>query len=93
MTRQPNGSYNHKGATDAHLIQMRSRCGPGVGIKATGGMRTVNDLLRVRALGVTRVGARATEEIMEEAIRKGFVGDKKIEVDVPLENEREKQGG
>jgi len=41
-------------------------------IKAAGGVRTLDDLLRVRALGVARVGATATEAIFEDAKRRGM---------------------
>jgi deoxyribose-phosphate aldolase len=43
-----------------------------VQIKAAGGVRTLDDLLRVRALGVTRVGATATEAILAAAIKRGL---------------------
>jgi deoxyribose-phosphate aldolase len=43
-----------------------------VEIKAAGGVRTLDDLLRVRDLGITRIGASATEAIMEEAISRGI---------------------
>lgn len=72
FVKQPNGDYNYKGATDAHLALMRKHAAPSVRIKAAGGVRTLDDLLRVRALGVTRVGATATEAILEEAKRRGI---------------------
>jgi deoxyribose-phosphate aldolase len=53
---------------------MRQHCGPRVQLKAAGGIRTLDDLLRVRALGVTRIGATATEAILAEAVRRGFPG-------------------
>lgn len=74
FVKQPNGDYNYRGATDHHLRLMRAHCGPRVQIKAAGGVRTLDDLLRVRALGVTRIGATATESILQEAIRRGFPG-------------------
>jgi len=43
-----------------------------VQIKAAGGIRTLDDLLMVRELGVSRVGATATAAILEEARRRGF---------------------
>jgi deoxyribose-phosphate aldolase len=67
FVKQPDGSYNYKGATDHHLQLMREHCPPSVQIKAAGGVRTLDDLLRVRSLGVTRVGATATEAILEAA--------------------------
>ena len=72
FVKQPNGDYNYRGATDAHLRLMRQHSGPAVQIKAAGGVRTLDDLLRVRALGVTRIGATATEAILAAAIQRGF---------------------
>ena len=74
FVKLPNGDYNYKGATDAHLKLMREHSGPRVQIKAAGGVRTLDDLLRVRALGVTRVGATATEAILAAAIQRGLPG-------------------
>lgn len=67
FVKQADGSYNYKGATDHHLSLMRQHCPPSVQIKAAGGVRTLDDLLRVRALGVSRVGATATQAMLEEA--------------------------
>jgi len=74
FVKQPAGDYNYRGATDAHLALMRKHSGPQVQIKAAGGVRTLDDLLRVRALGVTRIGATATEAMLAEAIRRGLPG-------------------
>ena len=70
FVKQPDGSYNYKGATDHHLRLMRQHCPPSIQIKAAGGVRTLDDLLRVRALGVTRVGATATKSMLDEAARR-----------------------
>lgn len=67
FVKQANGSYAYRGATDYDLKLMRNYCNPQVQIKAAGGVRTLDDLLRVRKLGVTRVGATATQSILEEA--------------------------
>jgi deoxyribose-phosphate aldolase len=72
FVKQSNGMYSYEGATDHHLKLMADNCAEGVQIKAAGGVRTLDDLLRVRAIGVTRIGASATESIMEEAISRGF---------------------
>ncbi len=72
FVKQSNGMYSYQGATDHHLALMRRHSAPAVQIKAAGGVRTLDDLLRVRALGVTRVGATATEAILEEARRRGI---------------------
>ena len=72
FVRQPNGMYAYAGATDHDLALMRRASAPGVQVKAAGGVRTLDDLLRVRALGVTRVGATATEAILTEARNRGY---------------------
>ena len=72
FVKQASGDYNYKGATDHHLALMRKHSAPEVQIKAAGGVRTLDDLLRVRALGATRSGATATEAILEEAKKRGI---------------------
>ena len=61
------GKYSYKGATYPDLKLMRKHCGPDVKIKAAGGVRTLDDLLAVKELGVSRVGATATAAIIDEA--------------------------
>ncbi|MBN1781312.1 deoxyribose-phosphate aldolase [bacterium] len=70
FVKMPDGKYAYRGATDHDLKLMRKHCHPDVRIKAAGGVRTLDDVLRVRALGVTRIGASATESILEEAVRR-----------------------
>lgn len=72
FVRRENGMYSYQGATDHDLALMRQACAPSIQIKAAGGIRTLDDVLRVRALGATRVGATATEAILEEAKRRGY---------------------
>ncbi len=72
FVKQPSGYYSYAGATDHALALMRQHAASSVQIKAAGGVRTRDDLLRVRALGVTRIGATATKEILEEAKRRGM---------------------
>lgn len=67
FVKQPNGFYTYQGATDHHLQLMRQHTAPGIQIKAAGGVRTLDDLLRVREWGVTRIGATATATILDEA--------------------------
>ena len=66
-TKQADGNYNYKGATEQDLILMRKHSDPNVQIKAAGGIRTLDELLKVRELGVTRIGATATVAMLEEA--------------------------
>lgn len=72
FVKQATGQYAYVGATDHHLALMRKHCDPAVQVKASGGVRTLDDTLRVRALGVTRIGATATEAILEEAKQRGW---------------------
>ena len=54
------------GATHDDLRLMRANTSPHVQVKAAGGVRTLDALLEVMALGVTRVGATATAAIMDD---------------------------
>ncbi len=73
FVKQKDGNYNYSGATDADLVLMRNNCSKSVQIKAAGGIRTLDDLLRVRALGVTRVGTTSTKNILQEAKDRGYI--------------------
>ena len=54
------------GATHDDLRLMRSHTSPHVGVKAAGGVRTLDALLDVMALGTTRIGATATKAIIDD---------------------------
>lgn len=58
--------YGPGGATNEDLKLMREHSPPHVQVKAAGGVRTLDRLLEVRALGVTRVGASRTNDILDE---------------------------
>jgi len=58
--------YGSGAATDADLTLMRAHSPASVQVKAAGGVRSLDRLLEVRALGVTRVGASRTEQILDE---------------------------
>jgi deoxyribose-phosphate aldolase len=85
FVKQDNGMYTYKGATYRQLQLMRENCAESVQIKAAGGVRTLDDLLRVRALGVSRVGATATKTMLEEAKKRG-IGKDRMEVNVERVN-------
>jgi deoxyribose-phosphate aldolase len=69
--------YGDAGATDHDLRLMRHFAPPQVRVKAAGGVRTYERVLAVRALGVTRIGATATREILDECKQKlGLYGIK-----------------
>jgi deoxyribose-phosphate aldolase len=72
FVKQPNGFYSYAGATEHNVTLMRSCADASVRIKAAGGIRTLDDLLRFRALGAARIGATATEAILEEAAKRGY---------------------
>ena len=54
------------GATHDDLRLMRANTSPRVGVKAAGGVRTLDALLEVMALGTTRIGATATKPIIDD---------------------------
>jgi deoxyribose-phosphate aldolase len=54
------------GATMEDLALMRRTVSPRVQVKAAGGVRTLDALLAVLDLGVTRVGATATAAMLDE---------------------------
>jgi len=55
------------GATMEDLKLMVENSGENVQVKAAGGVRTLDDTLRVKELGVTRIGATATAAIVDAA--------------------------
>jgi len=59
--------YGTGGATLDDLKLMRKHSPAHVQVKAAGGIRTLDSLLEVRALGVTRSGASRTKEMLDEA--------------------------
>ena len=79
FVKQANGMYSYNGATMHHLKVMRQHCPASVRIKAAGGVRTLDDLLLVRSIGVSRIGATATQVILEEAKKRG-IGEVPTEV-------------
>lgn len=63
------GKYSYKGATEHDLKLMRKYANDDIEVKAAGGVRTLEDTLKVRSLGVTRIGATATKLIVNDAKR------------------------
>ncbi|HWX19301.1 MAG TPA: deoxyribose-phosphate aldolase [Candidatus Binatia bacterium] len=66
FVKGPDGKYSYKGATEADLKLMRASVSPKVQVKAAGGVRDLDGLIRVRELGATRCGATATAAMLEE---------------------------
>lgn len=63
------GTYGAR-AEDVKL--MRQNTPEYIQVKASGGIRTLDDFLAMYKAGATRMGASATEAIVEEAIARGF---------------------
>ena len=74
FVKQPDGSYNYRGATAHDLELMRAACSSKVQIKAAGGVRDLDSLIRVRELGASRCGASATAAILDEYRRRETSG-------------------
>jgi len=60
------GKYNYQGDTDVDLKLMRASVSAKVQVKAAGGVRDLDALMRVRDLGASRCGASATATMLEE---------------------------
>jgi deoxyribose-phosphate aldolase len=63
------GFHKAGGATERAVAIMRETVGDGVGVKASGGIRTTAAALAMIAAGATRIGASATREILAGMLR------------------------
>jgi deoxyribose-phosphate aldolase len=70
FVKQANGGYNYKGATEHDLKLMRANTSSKVQVKAAGGVRDLDGLIKVRDLGATRCGASATVAMLDEFRRR-----------------------
>ncbi|MEN9573881.1 MAG: hypothetical protein RL514_1736 [Verrucomicrobiota bacterium] len=70
FVKQPDGSYNYKGATEHDLALMRASVSAKVQVKAAGGVRDLDGLIKVRDLGVSRCGATATAAMLDDYRRR-----------------------
>jgi len=68
FVKQSDGNYNYQGATIPNLKLMRKHAGPKVKVKAAGGVRTLDDLIKVKDAGGNRCGATATAAMLDDAI-------------------------
>jgi deoxyribose-phosphate aldolase len=75
FVKQPTGGYNYKGATEADLKLMRANTSSKVQLKAAGGVRDLDGLIKVRDLGGTRCGASATVAMLDEYRRREKSGE------------------
>lgn len=62
------------GATLPHVRLMRTAAGPGVQVKASGGVRDIDTLLAMCAEGVTRIGTSSTEALLAGARERAEAG-------------------
>jgi deoxyribose-phosphate aldolase len=69
MIKGTTGHLLATGATEHDVRLMRDCCGPGVGVKASGGIRNLADAERMIAAGATRLGTSATAQIAKELER------------------------
>ena len=65
FVKQANGSYNYQGATEHDLALMRASVSDKVQVKAAGGVRDLDGLIKVRDLGASRCGASATAALLD----------------------------
>ena len=70
FVKQPDGSYNYKGATEHDLALMRASVSSRVQVKAAGGVRDLDAVIKVRDLGASRCGASATAAMLDEYRRR-----------------------
>ncbi len=59
--------FSKSGATAHDVALMRATVGPDIGVKASGGIRTLADLETMKAAGASRIGASASVKIVQEA--------------------------
>ena len=62
--------FGPSGATVHDVALMRAAVGPAMGVKASGGIRTLEDVNKMVAAGATRIGASAGVSIMKEHLGK-----------------------
>jgi deoxyribose-phosphate aldolase len=89
FVKQPDGSYNYRGATEHDLTLMRESCSMTVQVKAAGGVRDLDGLIKVRDLGATRCGATATAAMLDEYRHRSQLE----EADTAVQPESGKLGG
>ncbi len=59
--------FSTGGATAEDVALMRAVVGTDIGVKASGGVRTFDDMKKMVCAGATRIGASASVKIMEQA--------------------------
>lgn len=70
FVKQKDGNYNYTGATEHDVSLMRKTCSQKVQVKASGGIRDLDCMIRMRELGATRIGTSGTAALMNEYRRR-----------------------
>ena len=68
--KRDDGLYFYDGATDHRLELMRKHSAPEVQVKAAGGIRGLDAFIKVKEMGITRVGTGQTESVVEDAMKR-----------------------
>ena len=66
FVKDSNGGLRSTGATFEDIHLMRANCSDKVGVKASGGIRTLADARRFIELGATRLGTSGTKSLVDE---------------------------
>jgi deoxyribose-phosphate aldolase len=64
FVKQASGGYDYVGATAHDVALMRANCSSRIQVKASGGIRTREEALRMVRLGATRLGTSASDAIL-----------------------------
>ena len=60
--------FSSSGATTEDVSLMRQTVGPSMGVKASGGIKTLDDAKRMIAAGASRIGVSASVQIVQQAL-------------------------
>ncbi len=75
--------FSTGGATAEDIQLMRAAVGGDMGVKASGGVRTLEDVKKMVEAGATRIGASASVKIIEQAISEGKSAAPKLDAAKP----------
>ena len=68
------------------LILMRNSVGPAMQVKAAGGVRTLDTMLAMVAIGVSRFGATATVAMLADAKERAALGELRVPTNAASED-------
>ena len=75
FVKNSDGAHSYAGATEHDLRLMREHIGAEIGLKASGGIRSLAMVLKCIELGCDRIGLSATKSLLEAA-KQGHLNDK-----------------